>query len=139
MNFRTIAVVAAVCIVLAYLAARTVRHSDPLASLEAPVLSSEYSSAFWMSERRENSELWSLALERCSERSNMESRPNCAVVLVVSGKGSPNQATNLSHAPVASGPSSDEIPNGLTGHGARQVPSGSWHRDVPVSSKPTSK
>jgi hypothetical protein len=140
MKNRTIVLASIGCLALAYLGVRMLRHGDPLASLEDSVLSSEYSSAFWAGERRGNTGLWARALERCSEAGNIKSRPNCAVVDVVSGKALENEAPNgVSQPSGATGSPSDEISKGLTGRGARQVPSGFRHRDAPLSAEPAAR
>jgi hypothetical protein len=140
MKRGTIVVTVGVCLALGLLSLRMLRRSDPLASLEDPVLSSKYSSAFWMAESRANTRLWSRASALCSEIRDADSRPNCDVVEMVSRKGAPPVAAeNRSHQRVAIQPTADDIGNGLTGHGAREVPSGFRHPNQSNTAEKTSK
>jgi hypothetical protein len=52
---------------------------DPVAALEASAPSTRYDSAYWANEAQSGSQLWTQAVEKCSDE-KFATTPNCAVV-----------------------------------------------------------
>jgi hypothetical protein len=106
-------------------------REDPLASLTEPTFSDRYTSAFWATEHGRNSDLWSRALSLCAEQVKRTTlSPNCTVLGVVAGGGAQERLAREELAErgqvrawLQNG-QSGEVSNGLTGRGARGVPSG---------------
>lgn len=105
---------------------------DPLASLSEPKLSERYTSAFWAKERGRKSELWARAIALCGERAAQATQPlpNCAILAVVADGGAQERLAREEIAErgrvrqwLQNG-APGEISNGLTGRGAKGVPSG---------------
>lgn len=121
------------CVAVAYIAPSAFGlGGDPLASLSEPNLSDRYTSGFWAKERGRNSDLWTRAVALCGERTAppTEPLPNCAIVAVVADGGAQERLAREALAErgrvrqwLQNGQPA-EISNGLTGRGAKGVPSG---------------
>jgi hypothetical protein len=126
------------CAAVVYLVPRALGFGgDPLASLSEPTFSNRYTSGFWAEERDRKSELWSRAVVLCGEAAARHSLPNCTIVAVVAGGGARErlareelaEGTRVGQRLQTGEPS--EISNGLTGRGAKDVPSGFGQPNAP--------
>ncbi len=102
---------------------------DPLASLAEPTFSDSFTSAYWARQKETESDIWRSATAACASPP-ASPRPNCLIVNVVAGGGAQEQlARDLleerarTREWLRNGGSGD-ISDGLTGRGARGVPSG---------------
>jgi hypothetical protein len=104
---------------------------DPLASLSEATLSDVFTSAYWMREKDLASTLWNRATAACaSPAPSAAPRPNCVIVNVVASGGAQEKLARelleeraRTREWIRNG-ASGEISDGLTGRGARDVPSG---------------
>src|SRR5262245_18564403 len=124
-----IAIVSVAIVIVAPAALR--RGGDSLASLSEPTLSERYTSAFWANEQRRTSDLWTRALSFCGQRTLRATQPlpNCAIVALVADGGAQERLSQEELAGrgrvrqwLQNGQSGD-VSNGLTGRGAKGVPS----------------
>lgn len=113
-----------IVVILALLAvyiriAGTRDHREALASLDEPVLSSEFGSAYWLRQSKDEATVWGEARAACEHGgpNAARPRPNCRIVALVAEE---RRVAGVVVTPPRAGEiASAEIGNGLTGHGAR--------------------